>query len=71
MSSLKTRALVAIGKMAGVLAVGFLFTTTAQAVPFTFKPSAVGLSGSDFSADALKATEVSHILFDTINTSLW
>lgn len=48
----------------GALAIGLMVAAPAQAnVSFTWDPSAIGLTGSAFSADALKATEVSHISF--------
>lgn len=53
-----------IGKHLATLALLFTCAAPASAVPFTWDPSAVGLAGaSAFSGDALKATEVSHIVF--------
>jgi len=52
-------------KALGAIAIGFLLTqaTDASALPLTWDLSAIGLSATAFTADALKADEVSHITF--------
>ena len=54
---------VAIRNAIGVLVVGLALAAPADATVFRFDPSAIGLNGDAFTADALKADEVSHIVF--------
>ncbi len=64
-------ALLGIYRIIAALLMGLGLSLPSHALPFTLNPSNVGINGPSFTADALKATEASHIVFDSVNTNLW
>lgn len=57
-----------MAKTLATVVIGCTFAFSAMAAPITWDVSKVGINGGAFTADALKANEVSHIIFDSPTT---